>query len=83
MKKEKPQLTDRITIPPAALEAAAKDHYEVWRDYNGIRSQTFPWEDIGLVEQEIHRETARAACLAMLSAWPNSVTNEPGDCGGC
>jgi hypothetical protein len=62
-------MTNTTTIPPEAAEAAAKNHYEVWRDYNGTRSQTLPWEDIGPVEQEIHRETARAACLAMLAKW--------------
>lgn len=46
-----------ITIPPAALEAAAKEIADAngWRDEQGVR---------------VCREVARAACLAMLKNWP-------------
>jgi hypothetical protein len=54
-----------ITIPPEALEAAAKilhAHAEIFDDV--------PWEDLSDADQEAYMDEARAACLAMLNAWP-------------
>jgi len=44
---------DNITIPPEALEAAARAIEDA---------------DVGMVPS--YEEAARAACLAMLKAWP-------------
>ena len=57
-------MTD-ITIPPEALEAAAKvlhAHAEIFDDV--------PWDDLSANDQEAYMDEARAACLAMLNAWP-------------
>ena len=50
-------MTD-ITIPPEALEAAA------------IEMAPAPWSIYAEDAQEHFRRKARAACLAMLRAWP-------------
>lgn len=62
-------MTD-ITIPPAALEAAAKDLYEAWCRVHGVADTALPWEDIDNEERDACFTEARAACLAMLEAWP-------------
>jgi hypothetical protein len=57
-------MTD-ITIPPEALEAAARvlhANLELFED--------LPWEDLSDEDQEEYLAQARAACLAMLKAWP-------------
>lgn len=72
-------MTDTITIPPAALEAAAKAAYNKWRDK--IRAEERDtmdadmldacapeWDDLGRNQQDWIEQT-RAACLAMLRAW--------------
>ena len=59
-------MKDDITIPPEALEAAARvlhDHAEIFDD--------LPWEDLSVADQNAYIEEARAACLAMLKAWPS------------
>ena len=64
-------MTD-ITIPPEALEAAAKVlhyHAEIFDD--------LPWEDLSDTDQEAYIDEARAACLAMLKAWPG-MEHDPG-----
>ena len=60
-------MTD-ITIPPEALEAAAKvlhAHAEIFDDV--------PWDDLSANDQEAYMDEARAACLAMLKAWPHAT----------
>lgn len=62
-----------ITIPPAALEAAAKADHIKWIDYASVgddRSQCPTWEDLDAEQKAEAIERARAACLAMLNAWP-------------
>ena len=49
-----------ITIPSAAIEAGARAIHARY----GFTS----WEDLGAAEEAL--ECARAACLAMLAAWP-------------
>ena len=60
-------MTD-ITIPPEALEAAAEDIYNHWQfSFTG----KVPWVPGGnSLMQEKARDLARAACIAMLKAWP-------------
>jgi hypothetical protein len=57
-------MTDPITIPPEALEAAAVDLYY---DAHG---NSITWEDAPSWVRDNFRRKARAACLAMLKAWP-------------
>lgn len=67
-----------ITIPPEALEAAARANYSEWvrleSAFTGIAIGDFEWWD-GLDEEarDEWRKKARAACLAMLNAWPDSI----------
>lgn len=61
----------KITIPPEALEAAAMADFEAWRKYH---HRTETWDDLLPEEQESYRVAARAACLAMLEAWPGMGT---------
>jgi hypothetical protein len=56
-------MTD-ITIPPEALEAAAR---AIWAS---CQSGTLAWEDLPSSTRKVIKEEARAACLAMLAAWP-------------
>jgi len=57
-------MTD-ITIPPEALEAAAESSfYEEYGDGSGTWAEAPEWLRVTI------REQARAACLAMLEAWP-------------
>lgn len=64
-------MTD-ITISPEALEAAAEDIYNHWQfSFTG----KVPWVPGGnSLMQEKARDLARAACLAMLKAWPGMET---------
>ena len=50
-----------IPIPPAALEAGAKAL---------CKEARLVWPDLNDAEHDIMRAEARAACLAMLKAWP-------------
>ena len=58
-----------ITIPPEALEAAAKELYEV-HPYTDEDDDVIPWEELYMVDKKEHLDSARYACLAMLKAWP-------------
>jgi hypothetical protein len=51
----------RIFIPPAALEAGARTL---------CNEQRLFWHGLSTQAQDIIRGEARAACLAMLTAWP-------------
>ena len=54
-----------MNIPPEALEAGARvlhANLELFED--------LPWEDLSDADQDEYREQIRAACLAMLTAWP-------------
>lgn len=62
-------MTD-ITIPPEAVEAAARADYENWRDLYAVRGDTLDWEDIEPQLQNEHRSGVTAAILAALKAWP-------------
>ena len=66
-----------ITIPPEALEAAAKElcgaTFKV--------SEYGPWESTPQWMQDMWRSRARAACLAMLRAWPGMHLGH--QCIGC
>ena len=57
-------MTD-ITIPPEAVEAAARALCKDARLF---------WPDLTKAEHDIMRGEARAACLAMLKAWPGMGT---------
>ena len=59
-----------ITISPEALEAAAEDIYNHWQfSFTG----KVPWVPGGnSLMQEKARDLARAACLALLKAWPGA-----------
>lgn len=62
-----------ITIPPEALEAAAKADHAKWIDYASVgddRSQYITWDDLDAEQKAEAIDRARAACLAMLRAWP-------------
>ena len=61
-------MTD-ITIPPEALEAAAKELYEV-DTYTDDDDDDIPWEELHMIDKEEYLDYARSACLAMLKAWP-------------
>ena len=58
-----------ITIPPAALEAGARRIYETWRDRDSTQLLP-PWECLVAQYRQTWLDQARAACLAMLTAWP-------------
>lgn len=63
-------MSDPITIPPEALEAAARGVYEAERP----DIETLSWENIGEWRREDFRKIARATCLAMLEAWPGNYS---------
>lgn len=66
-------MSDRITIPPAALEAAARAAHQKWREQASVGddiAEYQEWDDLSPEVQEEQRENARAACLAMLESWP-------------
>lgn len=58
-----------ITIPPEALEAAARAVHNIDRKIAG-EDQWPAWEDISPTDQRRRLHRARAACLAMLKNWP-------------
>lgn len=72
-------MTD-IAIPPEALEAAARAAHDKWR-HDCAEQQKEPvenwleWHELEDFEQEDWRRQARAACLAMLRAWPGAIHN--------
>jgi hypothetical protein len=58
-----------ITIPPAALEAAARAlREEVRQRLNVVSPET--WEELNPVLQNDYLNEARAAALALLENWP-------------
>ena len=61
-------MTDRITIPPEALEAAAREEYEF--DRAASLDEYPPWEELSERMRNWRVKRMEAACLAMLSAWP-------------
>ena len=63
-------MTD-ITIPPEAEEAAAKELYEV-HPYTDEDDDVIPWEELHMIDKEEYLDSARAACRAMLKAWPGA-----------
>jgi hypothetical protein len=72
-------MTD-TTIPPEALEAAAKELYEV-HPYTDEDDDVIPWEELYMIDKEEYLDFARSACLAMLKAWPGMmhiIEGEPG-----
>ena len=66
-----------ITIPPEALEAGARASYEDWVSIcvtsGGVPEEYRAWDDLEDGERDEWRDHARAACLAMLNAWPGMV----------
>lgn len=68
-------MTD-ITIPPEAVEAAARADYEMTRDralsdHGIMASLTYcPWEDLSVDSKEYYMEHACAALRAGIAAWP-------------
>ena len=64
-------MTADITIPPEAVEAAARACYEYWRDKDTTGALP-PWETERFMPfRDGWREQASAAILAALRAWPN------------
>ena len=65
-----------ITIPPEAVEAAAKADYEMTRDealadHGIMASLTYcPWENLSVDGKEYYMKHATAALRAALAAWP-------------
>jgi hypothetical protein len=58
-------MTDPITIPSAALEAAAEELFHIqYGEYHGSWADAPEWLKVTV------RGEARAACLAMLREWP-------------
>ena len=70
--EDQAHMTD-ISIPPEALEAAAKELYEV-HPYTDEDDDVIPWEELHMIDKEEHLDFARSACLAMLKAWPGIET---------
>ena len=62
------QMTD-IIIPPAALEAGARAIYLTFTEVN-IGDGEDHWERLLPQYRAEYRAQARAACMAMLQAWP-------------
>ena len=68
-------MTD-ITIPPEAVEAAARADYEMTRDealadHGIMASLTYcPWEDLSVDGKEYYMKHATAALRAGIAAWP-------------
>ena len=58
-----------IKIPPAALEAGARAIYLAFTEVN-IGDGEDRWDRLLPRYRAEYREQARAACLAMLQAWP-------------
>jgi predicted RNA polymerase sigma factor len=61
-----------VTIPPEALEAAAKTIYDTLE--GPVANQDYTRQ---MRQWEHAQELARAACLAMLKAWPG-MEYDPG-----
>ena len=61
-------MTD-ITIPPEVLEAAARAIYDILE--GAVANQDYGRQ---MRQWEQAQELARAACLAMLKAWPGMFT---------
>jgi hypothetical protein len=61
-----------ITIPPEALEAAARAIHA--QEYD---AESYPFENEDVVQQRLLRTQARAAILAALNAWPGMHHYEP------
>lgn len=61
-------MTD-ITIPPEALEEAARAIYDILE--GAVANQDYGRQ---MRQWEQAQELARAACLAMLKAWPGMFT---------
>ena len=76
MKKEKSQLTDRITIPPEAVEAAARAAYAEWVSFcvtsGGVEDEYRAWDELDDEERIQWRTHATAALRAGLAAWPGA-----------
>jgi len=66
---------DDITIPPEAVEAAAKNAYEAWLALP-TTIDTWPWGELPECEKADWFSVARAAIRAMLKAWPG-IKMEP------
>ncbi len=65
--------TPDITIPSEALEAAAKELLEQFLFlYIKRNRDPFEWDELSDEAKEDLRDKARAACLAMLRAWPDA-----------
>ena len=63
-------MTD-ITIPPEALEAAARAVHDIDRKIVGSVGEDWPtWEELSPADRQRRLHRARAACLAMLKNWP-------------
>ena len=60
-------------IPDAVVEAAARADYEDWRKREDLYDETLPWEEAEEEMREDCRASARAAILAALSTWPDSI----------
>ena len=79
-------MTD-ITIPPEAVEAAARADYEMTRDealsdHGIMASLTYrPWEDLSVDGKEYYMKHATAALRAGIAAWPGMHTGW--QCIGC
>jgi hypothetical protein len=58
-----------ITIPPEALEEAARAIYDILE--GAVANQDYGRQ---MRQWEQAQELARAACLAMLKAWPGMFT---------
>jgi hypothetical protein len=58
-----------ITIPPEVLEAAARAIYDILE--GAVANQDYGRQ---MRQWEQAQELARAACLAMLKAWPGMFT---------
>ena len=61
-------MTTDITIPPSAVEAAARALHREWKGDWGIR-----WDELMPSDQDQFRMEARAAILAALNAWPGMI----------
>lgn len=60
-----------IKIPPAALEAGARAIYLAFTEIN-IGDGEDRWERLTPQYRAEYREQARAACRAMIEAWPGA-----------
>ena len=66
--------TGRISIPDAVVEAVAVAEWDAERAR--IEDFTLPlFEELHPVVKKLKLENARAACLAMLEAWPGMLTD--------